>query len=185
MYYFLMVSKNKTKSKTKNFKKIKSFNTNELKEKILGDWISILNFPLITFWCYMWLSQDESSDFAIYLFFFPLALGLYSVFKYSKEYKFSKLGLSFWIILFGFIWWTFLGSSYDHMKNLGKADQTLFGETIIHDVVFYGSLLIAFFINLSKIKNFFKAISYTFGQIPFIFIFLFFVKGAMNALKRS
>ena len=70
------------------------------------------------------------------------------------------------------------------MKNLGKADLTLFGETILHDVIFYGSLLIGFIINLSKIKNFFRAISYTFGQIPFIFIALFFVKAGLNAIKK-
>ena len=169
-------------------KKIKSFNTSELKKNILGDWISILNFPLIILAYYLWYNAEKVTDdfenFAYVAIILAGALGLFCVFKYSKEYKFSKFGPSFWIILFGFIWWTFLGDEYNRMKNLGKADQTLFGETILHDVVFYGSLLIAFFINLSKIKNFFKALSYTFGQIPFIFIFLFFVKGAMNALKR-
>jgi len=169
-------------------KKIKSFNTSELKKNILGDWISILNFPLIIFFYYLWFNQDkvtdDTSDFIYVALILPAALGLFCVFKYSKEYKFSKFGPSFWIILFGFIWWTFLGDDYNHMKNLGKADLTLFGETILHDVIFYGSLLIGFIINLSKIKNFFRAISYTFGQIPFIFIALFFVKAGLNAIKK-
>ncbi|WP_440654888.1 hypothetical protein [Candidatus Pelagibacter sp. HIMB1506] len=169
-------------------KKIKSFNTSELKKNILGDWISILNFPLIIFFYYLWFNQDkvtdDTSDFIYVALILPAALGLFCVFKYSKEYKFSKFGPSFWIILFGFIWWTFLGDSYNHMKNLGKAHLTLFGETILHDVIFYGSLLTGFIINLSKIKNFFRAISYTFGQIPFIFIALFFVKAGLNAIKK-
>jgi len=169
-------------------KKIKSFNTSELKKNILGDWISILNFPLIIFFYYLWFNQDkvtdDTSDFIYVALILPAALGLFCVFKYSKEYKFSKFGPSFWIILFGFIWWTFLGDDYNRMKNLGKADLTLFGETILHDVIFYGSLLIGFIINLSKIKNFFRAISYTFGQIPFIFIALFFVKAGLNAIKK-
>ena len=169
-------------------KKTKSFNTSELKKNILGDWISILNFPLIIFFYYLWFNQDkvtdDTSDFIYVALILPAALGLFCVFKYSKEYKFSKFGPSFWIILFGFIWWTFLGDSYNHMKNLGKAHLTLCGETILHDVIFYGSLLTGFIINLSKIKNFFRAISYTFGQIPFIFIALFFVKAGLNAIKK-
>ena len=170
-------------------KKIKSFNTSELKKNILGDWISILNFPLIIFFYYLWFNQDkvtdDTSDFIYVALILPAALGLFCVFKYSKEYKFSKFGPSFWIILFGFIWWAFLGNSYNIELSRGRADQTLFGKTIIHDVIFYGSLLLGFIINLSKIKNFFKAISYTFGQIPFIFIALFFVKAGMNAMKRK
>ena len=183
-----MVSKNKTKSKTKNFKKIKSFNTNELKKKILGDWISILNFPLIILFYYTWFNldkvTDDSSNFIYVALIVPAAAGLFCVFKYSKEYKFSKFGPSFWIILFGFIWWAMIGSHYDFEEARGRAYQTLFGKTILHDVIFYGSLLLGLVINLSKIKNLFKAISYTFGQIPFIFIALFFVKAGMNALKR-
>lgn len=177
-------------------KKIKSFNTHELKEKILGDWISILNFPLIIFFYFMLFNPEilepmdssgnyQTNYFYVVLMIVAAALGLFCVFKYSKEYKVSKFGPSFWIILFGFIWWAFLGHSYNIELSRGRADQTLFGKTIIHDVIFYGSLLLGFIINLSKIKNFFKAISYTFGQIPFIFIALFFVKAGMNAMKRK
>ena len=179
-----MVSKNKTKRKTKNFKKIKSFNTHELKEKILGDWISILNFPLIIFFYFIWFNPeiaepvDSSGNVQVNYFYYSLmllagALGLFCMFKYSKEYKISKFGLSFWIILLGFIYWAIIGGHFDS-KSFDK----------IHDSIFYGSLLIGFIINLSKIKNFFKAISYTFGQIPFIFIALFFVKAALNAIKK-
>tara|TARA_B100000886_G_C20292326_1_gene435986 strand:- start:110 stop:652 length:543 start_codon:yes stop_codon:yes gene_type:complete len=179
-----MALKNKIKSKTKNFKKIKSFNTHGLKEKILGDWLSILNFPLIIFFYYMWFNPQkwdtpDSSNFIIALMIVPAVIGLFCLFKYSKEYKYSKFGLSFWIILLGFLWWAFIGSHYETELSMGRANKT-----ILHDAIFYGSLLIGFIINLSKIKNFFKATSYTFGQIPFIFIALFFVKAGMNALKR-
>ena len=169
--------------------KTKSFNTSEWKNIFKGDWISILNFPLIILVYYLFYNAEKVTDdfenFAYVAIILSAALGLFCVFKYSKEYKFSKLGPSFWIILFGFIWWTYFGSNYNYALERGGADQTLFGETILHDVIFWGSLLLSFIINLSKIKNFFGAISYTFGQIPFIFIFLFFVKGATNAMKRK
>ena len=127
----------------------------------------------------------QTNYFYVAIMIVPLAIGVLCVFKYSKEYEFSKFGPSFWIILFGFIWWAFLGSHYKTELSMGRADQTLLGETILHDVIFYGSLLLGLAINLSKIKNLFKAISFTFGQIPFIFIALFFVKAGMNALKRK
>ena len=175
----------------KKTKKNKNFKTQIFKGKILGDWLSILNFPLIIFFYFMWVNPEiwepmdssgnyQTNYFYVSLMIVPAAIGLYCVLKYSKQYEFSKFGPSFWIILLGFIWWAFIGSHYETELSRGRAK-----ETILHDTIFYGALLIGLIINIYKIKNPFKAISYTFGQIPFLFIALFFIKAGMNALKRK
>lgn len=157
------------------------------KEKILGDWISNLNLPLIIYFFYVWFMRDNldyklGSD-ALYLLYpmiLPVIVGLYCMFKYSKEYNVSKFGLSFWIILLGFLYWTFVGSEHDYAVSVGSAQKTN-----LHSIIFYGLILTSLVINFLKFKNLMKSISFTFGQIPFIFIALFFVKAAMNAVKRK
>jgi len=170
-------------------KKNNNFKTQEFKEKILGDWPSILNFPLIIYFYYIWFNGQEYIDnpadtgyFVITSMLLPLAIGLYCVFTYSKEYNISKFGPSFWIILLGFIYWAFIGADYDKARTYSYNKPI---QTNLHSIIFYGSILTGLVINFLKIKNLMKSISFTFGQIPFIFIALFLLKGAMNAVKRK
>jgi hypothetical protein len=157
------------------------------KEKILGDWISNLNLPLIIYFFYIWYNLDNldykfgsNALYLLYPMILPVGIGLYCLFKYSKEYNISKFGPSFWIILLSFLYWTFVGSEHDYAVSVGSAQ-----ETNLHFTIFYGLMLLSLIINYLKIKNLMKSISFTFGQIPFIFIALFFLKAAMNVLKRK
>ena len=76
-------------------KKIKSFNTSELKKNILGDWISILNFPLIIFFYYLWFNQDkvinDTSDFIYVALILPATLGLFCYLGILKNTNFLNL----------------------------------------------------------------------------------------------
>lgn len=167
-------------SKTK--KKIKSFNTHELKEKIIGDWIANTGVIFTILLILILNSKEGSLIYSIFsildninkffwgilfLIFFlaPPIFTLISVFELSKENNFSKFNWSFWIMMTLCI-------------TLGITDYSI-------DYYTYVLFFSAYLINLYKIKNILKSLSYTFGQIPLVLISFLFIGTLINLFKRS
>jgi len=164
-------------------KKNKTINlrTRDLKIKILGDWVE--NTGVIFTTILILTLQSEKGDLvysffsifdnfnnffqmilALIFFLVPPIFTLVSVFEISKKNRFSKFNWSFWIIM---------------------ALCVAYGMTGTIDYYTYVLFFSAYLINLYKIKNILKSLSYTFGQIPLVLISFLFIGTLINLFKRS